>query len=192
MKVKIFAVILCVSLLFCGCTGGRNLNDMTVVQAISLDEKDGKVLLGIQYLDLNKGSGKNEGLNSSLTANAYSVGDTVESAVKNLSETLPDDYFTEQAKLIILGQEFIEKRSGELQKVLIEDKRIRCDMLVVKSKSAKDVLENGFRNERVPIDGICKEIRRKKAKVTVNSYLNEENIKLPEIVTGKDYGKVLY
>lgn len=176
--------------LLSGCSG-RMLNDMTIVQAISLDEINGEVYLGIQYLDLNKGSGKNEGLNSSLTENAYSKGKTVEEAVKNLSKTLPDDYFTGQAKLMVLSRSFREKRLDELKAVIIKDNRVRPDILIAECRGkASDVLKNPFRNERVPIDGICKQLKRSKAEVTANDFLKNPDVQLPVISLGKNYGTV--
>ena len=189
IKIVISAVLIAV--LLSGC-GGRMLNDMTVVQAISLDEIGGRVYLGIQYLDLNKGSGKNEGLNSSLTANAFASGKTVEEAVKNLSKTLPDDYFTGQAKLLIINSEFAKSRLDELKKVIVKDKRIRPDILIaVCDEKASDALKNSFRNERVPIDGICKQLKRSRAEVTANDFLKNPKIKLPVIKLDKNYGIVM-
>ena len=194
MKVlKLIIPLLAVLFFFSACSGGRMLNDMTIVQAVSLDERGSLVTVGIQYLDLNKGSGTNEGLNSALTATAFGSGKTIENAVDNLAETLPDDYFTGQAKLIVIGSNLSEKRMSEFKEVLKKDKRVRCDILLATAEgSAADVLKNPFRNERVPIDGIYKEIKRKKADVTVNDYLGDNSISLPEIKLGKDYGSVVY
>ncbi len=189
---KVVVLILALIPVFSGCTNSYMLNEMCVVQGISLDEENGKVIASIQYLDLNKGSGKNEGLNSSLTACASGSGRTLIEAVKKLASTLPDKMYLGQAKLIVIGDSFYEKRMDELKNELLRNNNLRCDLLLAKSKSGKAVLENGFRNERVPIDGACKMLRNEKALVNVNDYLMDNGVKLPEIVSLKDSGYIVY
>ena len=189
---KAISVILAVLLIpvLSGCTQGEKLNDLTVVQAVALDSENGEVLFTVQYLDLNRGTGKNEGLNSSLTANAQGCGSTLEKAYNNLEKTVPDKLFFGQAKLLIIGEEYLDTHSAELEKVLKNGSKYRVDMLVAKSEKAYEVLECGFRNERVPIDGICKKLKSENRLVTVNDYLGNAAFSLPEIVISSADGYV--
>ena len=181
----VLVLIVAAVLSFSSCSKSRMLNEMAVVQAISFDDKDGIVTVGIQYLDLNKGSGINEGLGSSLTSNAVGRGKTSTDAVANLADTLPDNMYTGQAKLIIVGDSFYKNRMPELKNDLLRNPNLRCDLLIARSENALDVLKNGFRNERVPIDGACKELRSAKALVRVNDYLSNNSVRLPVIVNIK-------
>ncbi len=191
MKKMIISVLIIVFMLS-GCSKSYMINEMSVVQGISLDEINGEVVMCIQYLDLNKGSGKNEGLNSSLTANAEGSGKTLVEAVKNLASTMPDKIYLGQAKLIVIGDGFYKNRMNELENEFLRNNNFRCDLLLSRSREGRRVIENGFRNERVPIDGVCKELRSEKALVTVNDYLSDNDVKLPEIISLENSGYIVY
>ena len=182
-----------IAVLFSGCGSASRLNDMTVVQSAALDFEENEVVFTIQYLDLNKGSGKNEGLNSSLTANAQGRGKTLIQAVNKLAKTMPDDIFMGQAKLIVIGDGFYSNRlrMNELKNELLRNNNVRCDMLIVRSETGYKVLECGFRNEHVPIDGLCKELKSENRLVTVNDYLADNNTPLPAAEVRKDSGYII-
>ena len=169
---------------------GSKISDMTVVQAIAADRENGEYLLTVQYLDLNRGSGKTDGLASSLTSNAQGRGSTLKEAYTNLKKTLPDSLFFGQAKIIVLSEKLSPSDIKAIKDELYGNKKFRTDMLVSQSKTAYTVLECGFRNERVPIDGICKELRRENALVFVNE-LEGNNAQLPKIVINGDSGYVI-
>ncbi len=190
--VKTVLSIIMLVFLLTGCSQSFMLNEMSVVQGISLDEIGGEVTVCIQYLDLNKGSGKNEGLNSSLTSNAQGSGKTLVEAMTKLASTMPDKMYYGQTKLIIIGDAFYEKHMTELKNELLRNNNFRCDLLLSRSKEGRKVIENGFRNERVPIDGVCKELKSENALVNVNDYLGDNGIKLPRIISLNDSGYIVY
>lgn len=187
---KLASAAVIIALTLCACSAGQRLNEMTVVQAVSLDRENGEVVITLQYLDLNKGSGKNEGLNSSLTANAQGRGRTLTEAVKLLAKTLPDGIFMGQAKLLVVGSSLDKRDMLELKSEFLRNNNIRPDMLLAKSEKGFDVLECGFRNERVPADGILKELKTEKKLVCVNDYLADSSVKLPEITVNGESGYV--
>ncbi len=189
--IKALAAAFILALFLSGCSAGKMISDMSVVQGIALDREGGEIILTVQYLDLNKGSGKNEGLNSSLTANAQGRGKTLAEATQSLIKTMPDSLFAGQAKLLVIGSGFNNENDIKaLENELLSNKNIRCDMLLAKSEKAYKVLECGFRNERVPIDGICKELKAEKRLVTVNDYLINKSASLPEIKVDENSGYV--
>ena len=176
-----------------GSSGNERLTDMTVIQAVGIDFNENTVTVTVQYLDIDKGTGTNEGVKGNITAVTQGSGKTIDSAIASVEKTLPDRLFFSQNKIIVLCPKAEEKLKGELLQILSDNRKCRPDTLIVKSKTtAEAVIRNTQRKSRVPAENICKQLKREKSLFTVNDYLNElkEN-RLPVIEARGDYTLVL-
>lgn len=180
---KISLILVFIALFFSGCSGNERLTDMTVVQATGIDCYEGTVTVSLQYLDIDKGTGTNEGVKGNITAIVTGSGNTVQKAISAAEKTLPDRLYFAQNKIIILGENTENKMKDELKDYLSDSTRCRPDTLIVKSKTtAENIIKNTQRGARVPAESICRQLKREKAAFTVNDYLNDlkEN-ELPSI-----------
>jgi len=186
---KISAVLLLLVLTFAlsGCGSHERLTNMTLVQATGIDYEKNEITVTLQYLDINKGTGTNEGVKGNLTATVKGKGNSIKSAVYSAEKTLPDRLYFAQNKIIVLGSSAEEEIKEELKRFMSDEESCRPDTYVVKSASnAEEVIKNPQRSSRVPAESLCKQLKREKAAFTVNDYLNDlkEN-KLP-VVRSKD------
>ena len=172
-------LVIAVSLGFSACTGSERLKNMTIVQGMALDEENGDVTVLIQYLDLNKGSGKNDTVSGNITSTVSGKGSSIENAIKNAGKKLPVALFFGQNKIIILSSDFEKRFRREFKKYIIKSKESRPDVLVVKSRgSAAEVLKKSQQNTRIPADSICKQLEKAHRDVTVNEYLAGDKLHL--------------
>ena len=183
----IAAIIILISL--SGCSNNERLTDMTVIQAVGIDCERGVVSVCIQYLDIDKGTGTNEGVKGNITAIAKGKGESIEKALSSLEKTLTDRLFFSQNKIIILGNNTEEELGNEIKKYISDNQRCRPDTLIVKSvSSAENVVKNPQRGSRVPSESLCQQLKRENAAFTANDYLNsyKEN-SLPSVEAKDDY-----
>ncbi|MBR3148630.1 MAG: hypothetical protein IKF64_00525 [Eubacterium sp.] len=171
---RIISLILTIAVIstFSACSGSERLKNMTVVQGVGIDGTDSGVVVTLQYLDLNKGNGKNDGLSTNITSVITGEGDTIAEALKNAEKKLADSLFFGQNKIIAVSDEFEEKHQDAFKRSLVSDKRSRPDVLIFKTHgSAGDVIKSAHKSTRVPADSIYKQLKKNKKAVTVSEYL---------------------
>ncbi len=193
-KISLITVcLLLIVLCFSACANSQRLTNLTIVQAIGLDEKDGKVTVTLQYLDVNKGSGTSEGLTGNITACTEGSGGTILKAIENAGDTLPDKLFFDQNKIIVLGSGFEKQHREELIDYMESRRHSRPDVLMAQSTStAKEIIQNSQKGARVPAESLCEQLKRNDAVFNVNDYLNDyQQNSLPKIRAGKDYTVVI-
>ena len=171
---KIISLTLIIALFstFSACSGSERLKNMTVVQGVGIDVCSEGCEVTLQYLDINKGNGKNDSVSSNITATVSGRGASLENAVKNAENKLPDSLFFGQNKIIVVSAEYEKLYSTELKKRLASDRRSRPDVLIMKSRGkASAVIKNAQCKTRVPADSIFKQVKKNKKAVTVSQYL---------------------
>lgn len=191
---KKFSLIILLSLVFLsGCSGNERLTEMTVVQATGIDCENGEVKVSLQYLDIDKGTGTNEGVKGNITAIVEGRRNSIENALSSAEKTLPDRLYFAQNKLIILGADTEDKMKDELKEYLKDNTRCRPDTLIVKSEtSAEDIIKNTQRGARVPAESICRQLKRENAMFTVNDYLNDFKENELPLITQKGKSTVVH
>ena len=136
-KVISVLLIFAVFATFTACTGSERLTHMTIVQGLALDVADSGVSATIQYLDLNKGNGKNEEISGNITSYESARGADIKSAIANVSKKLPDALFFGQNKIIVISPDFELRYSRELREYLVKNKESRPDVFILKSRGKR-------------------------------------------------------
>ena len=175
-------IIAVLALTFSSCTGSERLTNMTIVQGLALDVSDDRIIATVQYLDLNKGNGKNEKISGNLTSHESASCKTIKSAVTAVEKKLPDSLFFGQNKIIVISPEFDRKYDEKLRDYLVKNKESRPDVLIFKSEGkASDVLNKSHKNTRVPAESICSQLEKSKSDITVSEYLAGDGLKTYKI-----------
>lgn len=185
-------IIIAVIAVFPGSAGNERLTDLTVIQALGIDYKNGGFTVTVQYLNINKGTGTNEGVKGNITETVKGKGSTIEKALSNAEKTLPDKLFYRQNKLIVFT-DIVEKEKGnELLSFLCDSTKCRPDVCLAKSSSnAEDIIKNSQRKSRVPAESVCNQLKRENASFFVYDYLNSYSKKrLPVLEAGKSFTRV--
>ncbi|MBQ7740864.1 MAG: hypothetical protein IJT65_06510 [Eubacterium sp.] len=197
------AFVLLIMLSFSSCTGieSNKIMHNVIVQAAGLDYENGKYLLTLQYLDLTRAASKSEGASGVLTKTANARGNTIKKAFSEAERVVFDRLFLGQIKLIVINSSLLENKREELCTFLLENREIRENALICTgSKSAKSIIENPERGDRVPAESVCRQLLISEKKnycrvFTVNDYINtvSQNKKppLPVIEAKKEYCRVL-
>ena len=111
-------MLLVLSFILSGCGSNERLTNMTIVQATGIDWAENEVTVTLQYLDINKGTGTNEGVNGNLTATVKGKGNSIKSAISSAEKTLPDKLYFAQNKIIVLGSSAEEEIKEELKRFM--------------------------------------------------------------------------
>ena len=82
------ALILLISSSFGGCKYNVRLSDMSIVQGLSVDYENKKTSLCVQYLDLSKGTGTTDKLESNITSVENGVGNNINECVSATSSSI--------------------------------------------------------------------------------------------------------
>lgn len=103
MKKIILAILLC-SLLVCGCYNYRELNELAIINGISVDKKDDKYEVSFLLSNTKKSETQNS---SNETDNVIYTGNgkTVTEAVKDVEMILPKKYYLGHLSIILISDE---------------------------------------------------------------------------------------
>lgn len=177
-KLIILLLVPAILLTFSSCTGSERLKNMAIVQGLALDIQGEQILATIQYLDLSKGSGKNEQIGVNITAIVSAKGGDIDKAIKNAEKQLPDKLFFGQNKIIAVSEEFEKRHTEQLKSYLVKNRQSRPDVLIFKCRGrAREIIKNAQKNTRVPADSIYKQLEKNKQAVTCSDYLAGDSLK---------------
>ena len=177
---KLFLLLLIpvILLTFSSCTGSERIKNMAIVQGLALDAEGSDVVATIQYLDLNKGSGKNEQIGVNITATVAAKGNDIAAAVRNAEKQLSDKLFFGQNKIIVISERFENQYTKALKTYLVKNKQSRPDVLIMKCRGkASDIVKDAQKNTRVPADSIYKQLEKNKQAVTCSDYLAGDTLR---------------
>lgn len=196
--VKLISLFLAILLTFSGCAQSRRMTNMTIAQALGIDEENGKIKVSIQYLNLSNNSGTVELLQGNITDTATGTGDNISEAVSAAARTLSREIFFGQNKVVVIGRDCAKSRLSEVLDYLLRSVDSRPDVLVALSAdTAHSVIENPERGAKVPAENISNLLRTGEenglgAAVTVNELLNiysddASDIFLPVLKSEKEF-----
>lgn len=172
---KIFALILAFCILFSGCTTSRHLKDLVIVEGMGIDQKDDKVSVTLQTLNvgINNGSQTPQG---NMTVNTEKEGSSITDSINNLSKSLSKRIFFGQNKLIVIGKELAEKDFTGNIDFFMRSADARSDVAVCISDSdAKDIIESKESDASVPCENILYLIQNNE-KSGLCTYITTEQI----------------
>ena len=192
-KISLIILLILTAFLFSSCDSNERLTHLVIVQAIGIDCNENGVSVSIQYLDINKGTGTNEGVKGNITAVVNGKGRSIASAITEAEKTLSGKLFFGQNKLFVFGKGSDEKLGNALKSFLLDTTKSRPDVLVAESYSeAEEVIKNKQRGSRVPAESLCLQLETEGCEVRVNDYLNSlDKTKIPVIKATEDYTVVL-
>lgn len=172
---KILALLLAFCVLFSGCSTSRHLKDLVIVEGMGIDDKDGKVSVTLQTLNvgINNGSQTPQG---NMTENTEKEGSSITDCVNNLAKALSKRIFFGQNKLIVLGKALTENDFIKNVDFFMRSADARSDVAVCISDSkAKDIIDSKENDAAVPCENILYLIRNNE-KLGLCSYVTTEQI----------------
>ena len=170
-KLKWITAVLAAAVLIGLCPPGDKLSDLTIVQGAGFDFTDEGVTVTVQYLDLNKGTGKSDGIAGNITAVCSASGRDAPTAVENLQHLLPNEIYLSQCKLVIVGGSVAKEELDSLCAMMIDASELRLDTAVVRAANARQVLEKEQQNANVPAEAMACLLQREGKTVSVNQLL---------------------
>jgi len=140
-------IVLLNPLLLAGCWDRTEINDVALVTALGIDQKNEKTMELTAELHIPKAFGGGGGGSSAGTAGGPQIfvrrgeGSTIADAISNLQEKIPRQLFWGQTKVIVLGEKFAKKGIREPLDFLSRhpQPRLRAQMFVAQG-NAKDIL----------------------------------------------------
>lgn len=171
------ALILLISSAFGGCKYNVRLSDMSIVQGVSVDYENKKTSLCVQYLDLSKGTGTTDKLESNITSVENGVGNNINECVSATSSSISKPLFFGQNKVIVFGLDYVKNGIDDIEYIL-EGVNSRPDVLVaVCEQKGEDMIKSKENNARVPAQSLFEKIRTgeqigKSVGVSVNDVIN--------------------
>lgn len=172
-KRKTAVIALVAVLLALLCQSGNRLNEITIVQGAGFDYSDAGVTVTVQYLDLDKGTGKSDGIAGNITAVASASGKDAEEAVANLQHRLPHTIYLSQCKLVLIGGSYRKADLDALCRMMIEASELRLDTAVAGSDNAQRVLEGEQQNANVPAEAVMQLLQREGKTISINQLLGQ-------------------
>lgn len=172
-----FVLIIALPLFFSGCKYNVRLSDMSIVQGLSVDYEGDKTSLCVQYLDLSKGTGTTDKLESNITSVDVGVADNINQCVSKTSAGLSKPLFFGQNKVVVFGLDFVKKGIYDIGYIL-EGVNSRPDVLVALcTEKGEDMIRSKENNARVPAQSLFEKIRTgeqigKSVSVSVNDVIN--------------------
>lgn len=176
--IKIVSIIIAFCITLSGFNTGENLNDLSIVEGMGIDSKNGLTEVTLQTLNLVKEGNGSEALSGSLTINTSGCGENITSALKNLTKNLSKKLFFGQNRIIVFGKEFAENELIKNLDYLLRSDYSRADMLLcIADKSAKEIMNSKENDAIVPPQSIASllisgEKRGFSAKVNTKTLLN--------------------
>ena len=136
------ALILLISSSFGGCKYNVRLSDMSIVQGLSVDYENKKTSLCVQYLDLSKGTGTTDKLESNITSVENGVGNNINECVSATSSSISKPLFFGQNKVIVFGLDYVKNGIDDIEFIL-EGVNSRPDVLVaVCEQKGEDMIKS--------------------------------------------------
>lgn len=179
MKVfKPIILILLVCLTFTGCNSQNNLRDLSIVEGMGIDYKDGEIEVTVQTLNLVKEGSGSEALSQNVTMNTSGTGKNISDALTTISKGISKKLFFGQNRVIVFGRDFATNHLDENLDYFLRSSDSRADILLcVADDTAKSVIESKENNALVPAESIASllitgEKRGFSAKITTNELLN--------------------
>lgn len=194
--VKIFSVILAISLVFTACSNNQSLSDLTIVEAVGIDLENGEIVVSLQYLNLDKSGATADSLTDKITSVVYGKSSTVSKAISSTFNEMSNKLFFGQNKVIVFGKDYVEKQIDSDFDYLLRSVDSNPEVLVaVCDSDAKSVIESKENDAKIPAESLFKLLNSNEkvnCPVTVNDLLKmycskTGDIYLPIISAGKDY-----
>ena len=195
-----FCVLLAAAV-FSGCAGNENLKDLSVVEGMGIDLKNGQISVTVQTLNLSKEGTGAEALSGNITMNAGGSGPNISAAVQKTAESLSKKLFFGQNQILVIGSDLAKQDLNACFDYLIRNSDSRPDLAVcIAAESAEQVLSSKLGNALVPAQSLSELLYNGESEgfasyVTVSEMLNlykdkTSDIYLPVITADEESAAV--
>ena len=177
-------LIICLALTSCTRAPGK-INELTVVQALFIDSKEGKTKAEIQYLRLASSEDKKGGADKA--GLVYGRGKSISRAISDASRRISDEFFFGQNKIVVFGMSYAKSSIDKGIEYLLKSKASRPDVIAAISESdTEDIIKSSANSTEIPAESIYKLLRLGEkngqcAAVTVCDLLNLYNDETSDI-----------
>lgn len=139
MKFVKLVIILFGTIILSGCYNYRELNDMAIVQAVSIDYKDKKYEVGIQVLNAKKSAANGgTGADQKIDVTVYhATGKNVKEGLSNISKCIPKSIYLSHMKVLILSEKVAKKGLYDIFDYFMREVESRKEFLTVIAKNKK-------------------------------------------------------
>ena len=152
----LLCVLLCLVLSSCSMSA-KKINDLTIVQALSVDEDEGKTKIALQYLNLAGSGGSAQELQSNITQIKSAKGENISLAIFSASKSASNDIFFGQNKLIVFGFDYAKNDISKGLDFLLKSPYSRPDVLVALSKTkGEDIINSKEKDSKIPAQSVYK------------------------------------
>lgn len=137
MKKLLLLLIICLS--FCGCSY-KELNELAIANSIGIDYEDGKYKITAQVMKLSKSS---EESSSNSTILYEGSGDSIVSAIKNVSLKYPNYLYLGHLELLVVGKSIVNDDIEKVFDYFLRSPEARNDIyfLISSEHDAKEILD---------------------------------------------------
>ncbi len=145
-KIKLF-IILSLLCLTTGCWNYRELNDLTIVSAIGIDEENGVYNVSVQIMDPAQQGGNTNSSGSSSESTPIDVyegqGKTILEAMSNILLKQPGDIFLGHVDIVVISDQLARKGIENFIDFLLRDRESRkiFPMVITKNSKASDIIK---------------------------------------------------
>lgn len=135
-KVILFIFILILS----GCYNYRELSDLAIVSALSIDKEEDNYIVNAQIINIIEGGKK--GISEAPITVITSEGKTIFDAIRKLNLKTPKIYFGSNIEYILLSKNVIENNLDEIVDYLSRETKLPLNYLIVTTLNSqpKDIL----------------------------------------------------
>lgn len=175
---KILIPFLMIGLLFSGCSSRNNLKDLSVVEGVGIDLEDEGVTSTIQMLNLIKEGSGAEALSGNVTMNTQGTGETISSAIEQVSKNTSKKLFFGQNRIVVFGMDMAENYLEKSLDYLLRSSDSRSDVTIAIAKNkASEIMESPENDALVPAQTISTLLCQSEkigygAHITTNELLN--------------------
>lgn len=159
---KILFIILAI-IVALSTSGYRNeaiLSEMTIAQGLAIDKDKNETKLTVQYLDLSKGVGTTDTLNSNISSIIQGNGKTISTAVTKVSSSLSSTLYFGQNRVIVFGKDYCENDFSKGVDYILRGVDSRVDVLLAMSeKNGEDIIKSSQNKAKVPAEDVYETLK---------------------------------
>lgn len=138
---KLFLIFILLPIIS-GCWGYRELNDLVIVTAFAVEEKDNNIHLTAQIMNVKKNQGQGQQANQKFTI-YESEGKTFYEALRKMTLQSPNKLYVSHVEVFIIDEAVAKKGIKEYLDYPLRETEMRTDfkILISKDSKASDILK---------------------------------------------------
>lgn len=138
---KLLIVVLILPLFICGCQNEKEINNLSIVNALGIDIDGGKYKVTVQIIDISKSDDEQEKLEKSITYT--SSGNNISEALNNITLKSPKSLYLGHLELVIVSERLAKENISKITDYFLRNSNVSKNFTIVTSKDStpEDVLK---------------------------------------------------